>query len=341
MASLPDRRPAELAYASKARTGKVIDSMDADLLAAWVRAWDAIQADLLRLLERAAGPGIDRARRLDRANLALRLAADELERLAAATGIGLTQDAQALIRESVEQATAIMRAQNINLALNDVRRADFDAMVRRTLDQITSDLRPLSQDAQVAMRRALIRGTALGHHTEEAARRMLADVQQAFNGGLVRARVIARTELADAYRSGANATYQANADVLTGWVWLATLSPRTCPACWGMHGSVHAVDEWGPNDHHAGRCTAMPITKGWTDLGVGDVADVIPGIPDAETEFNKLSRDEQRRVLGPGRLAAHEQGRFPIGDWPTRRDNPGWRESIATAAIPGADDLAA
>src|SRR5579872_2469598 len=68
-------------------------------------------------------------------------------------------------------------------------------------------------------------------------------LQNALNVSLYRAQTIARTEMLNAYRDSNLATFQANSDVVSGWVWTADLSARSCPACIFMNGSVHGLDE--------------------------------------------------------------------------------------------------
>lgn len=108
----------------------------------------------------------------------------------------------------------------------------LDVITARTRQAIVAQTRPLSADAMEAVRRELIRGVQVGSNPNDAARRMVAAVNGAFEGGLTRATAIARTEMLDAYRVASRYTHEANADVLDGWVWLATVTGagalRTC-----------------------------------------------------------------------------------------------------------------
>jgi SPP1 gp7 family putative phage head morphogenesis protein len=144
----------------------------------------------------------------------------------------------------------------------------LDAIVRRTARQVTALTWPLSREATAAMKSILIRGVALGMHPNAAAALMLDRVGLAFNGGLARAVVIARTEMLDAHRAATAAQDKANRDLLTGWQWVASLPSRTCPSCWAMHGTEHDLDEPGPIDHQQGRCARVPLTKSWRELGL-------------------------------------------------------------------------
>ena len=160
--------------------------------------------------------------------------------------------------------------------------------------------------------------------------RMVADVQDAFDGGLARAQVIARTETIDAYRAGAKAHHEANSDVLQGWVWLAKLSERTCPSCVVMHGTEHDLNEPGPLDHQQGRCSRMPLVK----------PELVPGTPTPKVESGPewLARQPegvQRSVLGPRRYEAWKAGDYPASRWAVRRESAAWRPSYGPGPISG------
>lgn len=118
----------------------------------------------------------------------------------------------------------------------------------------------------------------------------------------------ARTAQLTAYRRAAHETYRANADIVDGWVWWADLSPRTCLSCIAQHGTFHANDE-ELNDHHRGRCTALPHVRGtrWMD-------DTRSG----EDWFAAQPAATQREMMGPTLYDAYRRGDV---DW-TRMSVP-------------------
>ena len=69
------------------------------------------------------------------------------------------------------------------------------------------------------------------------------------------------------FREANHQSYEANPDVLNGWIWIAALDSRTCMSCISQHGSKHDLSE-RLNDHDSGRCTPAPWVKGttWPDL---------------------------------------------------------------------------
>jgi SPP1 gp7 family putative phage head morphogenesis protein len=123
-------------------------------------------------------------------------------------------------------------------------------------------LAKLGPEAGAAVRSKLSTGLLLGKHPSVIA----GDIRSALGGNLVRAETIARTEVLNAYRGAAIATYKANRDVLSGWEWQAEVS--ACPECAAKDGQVFSVDT-AFLSHPRCRCSPAPITKSWADLGFG------------------------------------------------------------------------
>lgn len=324
----------------------ITDAQTRDLVRAWATAWDEIAPDLTAaLLEQlVAGDKISRAAllRSTRLRAALAIVAERLQTLAAASQVRIVGDLQAVIDTAgAAQASVVDSQLPVNFMSPDDlaswARVDADqvaAIVRRSTEQITSLHKPLAPAAYDIVRRELIRGVAAGSNPRETARRMIRRAEQVgFNGGLTRALNIARTETLDAHRAAARLGRMQHADILGGWTWLAKLDTRTCPSCWAQHGSVHPVDETGPDDHQQGRCTAMPTTKSWKDLGI-DLEEPPSLLPSAAEQFATLTPAEQLAVLGPARHTAWQAGKFPMDAWSVRRSNDGWRDSYSVAPVP-------
>ena len=124
-----------------------------------------------------------------------------------------------------------------------------------------------------------------------------------------------RTLLIYASRQAAHVSYQANSDVLDGWVWSATLGPHTCMSCVALDGTVHSLDET-LNDHDNGECAAVPLTKSWADLGYdggGDAGVIETGID----WFEALDADTQQAMMGKAAYEGWKRGEFQISDYPT------------------------
>lgn len=156
-------------------------------------------------------------------------------------------------------------------------------------------------------------------------------IRRQFGTGLVRALLVSRTETLRAYREAAHRNYEANADVVEGWIWHATLTTRTCAACWAMHGSFHRLDE-RLDDHPNGRCAPVPAVKPWKALGY-DIPDNRPVIESGEAAFARLTAQEQERVLGKAAYAAFADGAVSLADFAGRRHSDDWGTTLARRSL--------
>lgn len=332
-----------LARAAITAAGAIIDTAVRALAAAWATAWDALTGTFTTALDALlAGRDTWPGRRTIDTDPALQAALDDAQRaldaLADLTRTEATFAARKLIEQAVGDQADIIGSQ-LPPGRDDAaprpggfHQRAIDAINARTQQRITSLTRPLAQDADAAMRRELVRGVQVGENPRESARRMVNRVEGAFNGGLTRALTIARTETLDAYRQAAAAVQEESRDVLAGWVWLARLDSRGCPACWAMHGTEHPLDEPGPLGHPQCRCSRTPKTMSWRDLGF-DLDEPEDAIPDAEAVFRSLSRDEQLKIMGAVRLGLLDRGAVGWRDLVRRRTNDGWRDDFAVTPV--------
>lgn len=324
----------------------ITDTQVRDLVRAWATAWDEVSVDLEATLvdiattadgKRVTRAMVMRSRRLTNALTVIR---GQLDTLATDAGVRITADLGKVVDDAAATQAAIVASQlpagerDAVDAWSRVNPRSLAAIVRRSTEQITALTWPLSAEASRAVRRELIRGEAAGSNPRDVARKMVRRVEGRFNGGLPRATTIARTEMLDAHREAATRSRLANADVLTGWVWHAELSTRTCPACWAMDGTVHDVGEVGPAGHQNCRCTALPQAKSWTDLGFPDLDEPRSIKPNARTHFVSLPDADQRAILGPARWDAWRRGDYPMDAWSTVRKTRGWRDSIGVSPAP-------
>lgn len=323
-----------------------VDSAVREMVTEWVRAWNTIHEEWTAAVDdvvAAASPGRWpnqwQILELDRVRVALEAATAQLEQLAGITGVRVVRAVQDVTAETTYWEARILASQlpatagpSPTILASRLPDTVLAAMVERATQQIESRRAPLAADAAAAMRRALVRGVALGQNPRVTAKRMLRDTETNFNGGLARALNIARTETLDAQRAAAAAYQQQHRDVLSGWMWTCKLDARSCPSCWARHGTVHPLTEPGPNDHQQGRCARTPVTKSWADLGIA-IAEPPSVLPDAQTKFNGLSRAEQLAIMGPARLAALEDGTLQWDQLSVHQTNPGWRDSWVAVSV--------
>lgn len=340
----------------KVTVGRQVDAVTAATVDRYVNAWAQVRDDLVESAADAARIAQDRgeprnpaAYRTARLQGVLAQLTTDLKRLGMQTGVAVTDlvgpvvavPQQVLAELQVAGAPAFARTPT----------GELGAIIRRQQEAIASRYLVLSGEAEQGMRDALLQGVARGSGTDEVARGMVrrsqaataarlgigsaaelegaaasivAQVRQAFAGGLQRATNLARTELIDASRVATTASYLANPGVVQGWEWMATLDRRTCPACWGMHGQVFAPDVH-QEGHQQCRCTQSPLLTGERP---GE-----NGLQDRDAAFKAMPREEQLQVLGPQRLAAYEAG-VSLDAMAQRRDaNGAWRASYGVTPL--------
>jgi SPP1 gp7 family putative phage head morphogenesis protein len=139
------------------------------------------------------------------------------------------------------------------------------------------------------------------------------------------------------------AAYDANADIMEGFEWSATLDKRTCAVCaamdglrWDLHDQPigHSRPFPGMPLHWNDRCSPLPITRSWEQLaqeagGNTKLARDLDKIPRGErasmdgpvsgdTTYEGWFADQdpsrQLEILGPGRFALYQKGNLGIAD---------------------------
>lgn len=326
----------------------ITDAHTLRMVPAWARAWDDLVPDLEAALNELALQAVDgrirrsdviKAKRLQGAIEAIQVQLTELVGDSENNIINKLPevvDYSGAMQERLIGSQLPASEQSIVNAWSKVDAGQIGAIVERTTEQITKLSYPLSDEATAAMRRHLVRGIALGDNPRAAAARMVKQVEGLFNGGLSRALTIARTEMLDAHRAAAQLGQAANADLLEGWIWSASLSTRTCDACWGMDGHEFPITQAGPEGHQNCRCARVPKTKTWAELGFEGIEEPPSILPDAAAQFEALSKADQVTILGRKKYDAWSSGHFPMSDWATKRKNPGWRDSWVPAKAPTA-----
>lgn len=174
---------------------------------------------------------------------------------------------------------------------------------------------------------AMVSAVVTGLGPRESAR----VIRRQFGTGLVRALLVSRTETLRAYREATHRNYEANADVVEGWIWHATLTTRTCAACWAMHGSFHRLDE-RLDDHPNGRCAPVPAVKPWKALGY-DIPDNRPRIERGSVIFGRLTAAEQEQVLGKAAYAAFADGAVSLEQFATHKHSEEWGDTLSVASL--------
>lgn len=346
--------PETLALAADARKAakSLSDQQVRDLVGAWVNTWQLLEpeyaASIGEVLAAADTGYVSQAK--VRANARLRQTLEitlaELQGLADHANVTITASLPQAIALGGAGTTAVITSQlpatgaGLVASWDRVDPNALAAIVKRSTEQITSGTRPLAADAVRSMRANLIRGVAVGDNPRVTARRMVKQAESGFNGGLNRALVIARTETLDAHRAGSLLAAKQNKDILTKWIWSASLDARTCPSCLANHGTEHEIDEPGPIDHHQGRCARVDKTLTWAELGFTGITEPADVFPDAKEWFDNLTPDTQRTIMGPERLALLQSGQVGWNDLTTRKTTDGWRDSMHVTPVTDLRSLA-
>lgn len=158
---------------------------------------------------------------------------------------------------------------------------------------------------------------------------------------------IARTYVQTANVAAQFASYEANDDIVKGWIWSSVLEPfdpktggGTCLACSALDGQKFELNQ-GPRIplHISCRCVARPWVKSWRELGVDkdeisealrpytiregtvgaggmrEIQEVGRHQGSYKTWFEKQSPEMQERILGPGRYALYSSGQVRFEDF--------------------------
>lgn len=148
---------------------------------------------------------------------------------------------------------------------------------------------------------ALVVGIVAG----QGPRKTASAVREAMGTTASHALTVTRTETLRAYRE-ARIDSMRQSRVVEAWTWVCSFGPRTCPACWAMHGTVHPISE--PFGSHPNcRCSPVPRTISWAELGI-DAPDTTPFVESGSSVFARLPAGEQQRILGPGGHALYRNG---------------------------------
>lgn len=226
-------------------------------------------------------------------------------------------------------ALAPLWVQAAQAAANDPRpwRIAQADRLRAALAATLDGLQAAAEDTSATITAAqLAAGVAGGDNPRAVAARIVNLARDPIDMGIHRALVIARTEMLDAHRSAARHVEQAHADVLAGWEWDASLDARTCGACLVMHGTVHPLEQAGPEGHQQCRCARVPVTKPWREPGF-DVDEPESTTVDARVWFDAQPVRVQRSILGPDVHDLYAGGLVGWEDLATKRTSPGWRDS--------------
>lgn len=311
-----------------------------EIVRVYGEAWKRIRAELERLhteyeamKARGEEPGPDWIYQYNRARAFRNQVLRELQTFAQYAENKVREEQIEAIRTAEEQAERLARLAlgtppaGLVVDWNRIDRYAVETMLGMT--QMESPLHRLllsiSVEGAQAAEDALVRGILMGQNPREVAREM----RKVLGTTLSRALTIARTETLRAHREATRASYQANSDIVKGWIWHSATDERVCGACWAMHGTEHRLDEI-LDDHPNGRCAMVPKTHTWAEIGkqygidLSDVPDTNPEIETGVSLFERLPAEKQIKILGPAKYAAWKEGEFSLSDIVGRSRSKEW-----------------
>lgn len=140
------------------------------------------------------------------------------------------------------------------------------------------------------------------------------------------AQSMVRTAVSHVSNVAAQDTWKANAHLVKGWQFLATLDGRTTVTCAGLSGSFHPIGEGPiPPRHIRCRSVSVPVTKSFKELGV-DAKELpkgtrasMDGQVAADTTFSDFLKRKgdgfQDQVLGKARAQMWRDGKLDLRDF--------------------------
>jgi len=177
----------------------------------------------------------------------------------------------------------------------------------------------------------LLDGIGKGQNPRTIARLLNKNLENAAGTGLTWAMSTVRTAQVKSYQLGNHATYQANSHLVPSWVWHSALDDRTCMSCISQHGSIHPITET-LNDHHQGRCAAIPQAISLRDLGL-NVPERRPPVQTGEQWFNRQSKAVQRQMMGPASFRAYEDNAIGLEDFSKPYQDDVYGELLREASL--------
>ena len=179
-------------------------------------------------------------------------------------------------------------------------------------------LAQIAPDGVGRLKQAIIEGVGAGLSPEQIAR----EANAALGSSMGRVATVVRTEDMRAYRSSSNRAFQANDDVIDGWIWFASLSFDTCASCLALHGTKHPLSQ-SMDTHPNCRCVQVPSTKSWHELGFKG-PDQRPQIESGADWLARQDEATQRRALGPAKFEAYRKGDIALHDLAAHSKSPAW-----------------
>jgi len=321
-----------------------LDQYEDDQLAIMLKAYDGARRTILKKLGNfeigQEGVTLSEARALALLEKAYKMTADIREQLTGHIG-ELAQTAGFLALHEHQDILSLgqrLPIKNVTLTPEQMRSIVVDTPVGgRNLAGWVDET--FDYELQTRIKTEVAQGMILGEGYPAITRRL----ENGLNMARTDAVTLARTYVQNINTSAQESVYKANSDIVTGMKWCAVLESGsaasgtgTCIRCAALDGEIYGINEDHPPIplHPRCRCSLLPVTKSWKDLGIP-----LPEIEDAtrpythrtpenidaggrrtilEVGFHKgdyaswfgdQGKEFQENVLGPGRFKLYDEGK--------------------------------
>lgn len=168
-----------------------------------------------------------------------------------------------------------------------------------------------------AMAQELVNGIALGRNPVAVARRA---IRMGLGQSFTRMQTIARTEMLRTYRVTTQTAYE-NSNVVVGYRRLSARDDRVCPGCLMADGRTYPLGVTFES-HVNCRCSLVPILRN------------VPPVQfqTGQEWFTQQPEATQRRILGPGRYDAWQNG-ATLDDMVSIRRNDTWGDAVVPTLV--------
>lgn len=189
----------------------------------------------------------------------------------------------------------------------------------------------LSKKAQKLVSRSIRAGVVEGKTVPEMVQSLRGTRAGNYKDGILNvtrrdAESIVRTSVNHTVTEARDETYGANADLLDGWRFVATLDGRTTLLCASLDGQTFPLGE-GPKPprHFNCRSTTAPLLKSYKEMGLKikslpeGVRESVDGSVPKKTTYGEWLKTKdasfQDEVLGPARGQLFREGKVGIADF--------------------------
>ncbi len=308
----------------------------AELVAAYGRIWQRLRQQLTDL-ERAQLAGeSDRAIKV-RINALLQQIEQEISRYAVyadtQTEAAIIEAIEAAMRDAPRIAQAAY-PRGGDVIINAIWNRLPTEAVETMLGMLSGDsplhqrmTKTLGEAVTKAVSDQLVQGIAQSWNPTKTQ----AIIRRTLGRGLEWSLTSTRTATLWAYREANRANMVANQRLVRAWRWTCARSARTCLSCINQDGTIHPLTKT-LNDHHSGRCVAVPIMASYADLGL-NIPEPLQDTSTARQWFEAQSEAQQRAMMGNTAWDEWKAGKFGLQDYSRPYQDEVYGEMLRQATL--------